>query len=68
LHALRHTDGLNRVQTLFANGETRNVAEGNAAETAIRGEEDGKDASNYGQDWRDERNTLLGALDSSLSA
>jgi hypothetical protein len=67
LYALRRADRLQRVEAFLADGKTRDVDEGDAAKTAIGREEDGKDAANYGYQWRDEAGTLLGALDSSLS-
>ncbi len=51
----------------MAHGQARNVNEGETTELAIRGEEYGENATCYGNNWRDEGETLLGALYSSLS-
>jgi len=67
LHTLGHANGLHRVQALRTDGKTRDVGQGDAAKTAIGGEEDRKNAADYGYHWRDEAGTLLGALDSSHS-
>ena len=67
LHTLRRTNGLDGIQTLLAHGKTRNVYEGDTTEPAIGGEENGKNAAYYRNNWRDEGRTLLGALSSSLS-
>ena len=59
--------GCNGIQTLLTDGQTRDVYEGDTTEPAIGGEEDRKNAADYGNNWRDEGCTLLGALSSSLS-
>jgi hypothetical protein len=60
-------NGLDRVQTLFANRKAGDVSKGKTTDPAIGGECDRENAANYGQQWRDEEGTLLGALHSSLS-
>ena len=67
LHALRHANRLDGIQTLLAHRKTRNVYKGNTTEPAIGREEDRKNAADCGNNWRDEEVTLLGALHSSLS-
>jgi hypothetical protein len=67
LHALWDTNELDRIQTLFANRKPGNVGKGKTTDPAIGGKCDRKNAADYGQQRRDEKGTLLGALDSSLS-
>jgi hypothetical protein len=67
LNALRYAYGFDRVQALRAYRKARNICQGNTAETAFRGKEDRKNTAYYGQHWRDEEGTPLGALYSSLA-
>jgi len=66
-HALRGTCRLYGFKTFGADGNPGNVVERSAAESAIRGEEDGKNVLQEGLQGRDEDGTLLGALLSSFS-
>ena len=66
-HALRRTCRLNGRETFGADRYAGNVVERSATQTAIRREEDGKNASQQGLQGRDEDGTLLGALISSFS-
>ena len=67
LNALRRANGLQRRQTVLTHGQARNVYKGKTTELAIGGEKYGEDTACYGNNWRDEGRTLLGALYSSLS-
>src|SRR5664279_3376598 len=67
LHALRHANRLNGIQTLLAHRKTRNVYKGDTAEPAIGREEDRKNTTYCRNNRRDEGTTLPGALNSSLS-
>jgi hypothetical protein len=67
LHTLRHTNRLDGIQALLAHGKTKNVYKGDAAESAIGREEDGKNTTYCRNNRRDEGFTLPGALNSSLS-
>ena len=67
LNTLRHAYRFDRIQTFLADGKTGDVYERDTTEPAIGGEKDRKNAASYGQEWRDEERTLLGALHSSLS-
>jgi hypothetical protein len=65
LHALRHTNRLDGIQTLPAYGKTGNGYKGDTAEPAIGREEDGKNTAYCRNNRRDKGITLLGALSSS---
>ncbi len=62
LHALGRANRPDGIQTLLAHGKTGNVYEGDITEPAIGRKEDGKNALDCGNNWRDEGRTLLGAL------
>jgi hypothetical protein len=64
---LRRANRLDGVQTFRAHRNTGDVIERCPAESAIRREEDGENASQEGLHRRDEEGTLLGALLSSFS-
>jgi hypothetical protein len=67
LYALRRAYGFDRIQTLLAHRKARDIYERDTTEPAIGGEEDRENAADYSHHWRDEGQTLLGALHSSLS-
>jgi hypothetical protein len=64
---LRRPNGFDGIEAVFADRKTGNIYERDATEPAIGGEEDGKNAADYGCQWRDEGKTLIAALHSSLS-
>jgi hypothetical protein len=66
-YALWRAYRLNGLKTFGANRDPGDVVERSAAESAIRGEKDGKNVSQQGLQGRDEDGTLLGALLSSFS-